>query len=110
MSSMTDTKFTPGPWRYGDWIHKRIGCSGDISSWVDVWVDGGLPIAATKHGNEVANAALIAAAPELYAALADALDSLEYIARNEPRLHGYGVRAERIEAARAALAKARGES
>jgi hypothetical protein len=52
---------------------------------------------------------LMAAVPEMYEALENALDSLEYVERTMPGTSGYGVRQERIVAARAALAKARGE-
>lgn len=42
------------------------------------------------------DARLIAAAPEIYEHLRDALDSLEYVERTLPMLSGYGVRQERI--------------
>jgi hypothetical protein len=43
---------------------------------------------------------------QLVDALADALDSLEYVEGNFPAMPGYAVRKERIAAARAALAAA----
>ena len=122
MSSMNDTKFTSSPWlltpadawKTGDGKHVQFGRFDISAGSTNRDDDDYYRIASVSNVSNllenVHNAALIAAAPELYAALADALDSLEYIARNEPRMHGYGVRAERIESASAALAKARGES
>ena len=106
---MSEPKFTPGPWEWpkftpGPWEwYKADGeyrtlindCLHMIIRSVrpeDMWF---------CPENRDANAALIAAAPELYAALENlvAWASLE----ETPRL------ADLLEAARAALAKARGE-
>lgn len=61
---MTDTKFTPGPWRVGRSTITRVYCSkGDrIISPRDLigQVEG------RYCGQDVANANLIAAAPEMY--------------------------------------------
>jgi hypothetical protein len=50
----------------------------------------------------------MAQSQELRSLLIDAIDSLEYVAKVAPELSGYGVRAERIEKAKAAIAKAEG--
>lgn len=80
---MADTKFTPGPWldwKTFEWIQEPIKLLCDPD-----------------------NARLIAAAPELYEALERTLELLE---RNYPNPAPKG----QISAARAALAKARGEA
>ena len=51
----------------------------------------------------------LAAAPDMLAALEDALDSLLYVQSLGREVSGWGVRQERINAARDAIAKARGE-
>jgi hypothetical protein len=92
---MSETKFTPGPW---------------VKNWTapyNVSGQGGSQIA-TVHffSNEECqgNADLIAAAPELYEALENALDRLDDISIY------YNIDlSEEIKAANAALAKARGE-
>ena len=67
------SKHTPGPWFYGDWI-KGTKVESSASEWVEIWnidADGsqGLPFVACKHHDQIANARLIAAAPELLEAL-----------------------------------------
>lgn len=98
---MTDTKFTPGPWRA--WQPR-----GDES--VPVRTDGlGITIAYVHQGaitNARANASLIAASPEMFEALDHAEAVMSIVL---PRSHT----AEYIECLdkiRAALAKARGEA
>ena len=78
---MSEMKHTPGPWTYGDWITGKHGDSGN-SGWVEVWnieADGseGLPFIACKHHDQVANARLIAAAPELLEASIKVLEWFE---------------------------------
>lgn len=96
----TETKFTPGPWHDG-------GEHGWSSAVFDA---NGLPIAFCSvpgQGSRKANARLIAAAPELY----EALDTLSLVVGLTAFKHE-GQRAplqEAVDAARAALAKARGE-
>jgi len=92
---MAETKWTPGPWR-------RNGHIGNAE-----WIVAAKPFAqiATVYGPNVtaesdANAQLIAAAPGLYEALADIVRVLDSLGQSK---------LERVEAARAALAKARGE-
>lgn len=86
---MSDTKFTKGPW----WLSGK----GTIRAGESAWV------AHCSWHNKEANAHLIAAAPDLYEALyeifyyqggADSVVDDEYV----------------MERAKAALAKARGES
>lgn len=100
--SNMQTKFTKGPWT-----------TGGRMTQVEVWPEGwNAPMCVAdchaKHAPEteaerVANAALIAAAPELFAALEKlvAADNCNYD-RHLMRYEGY------FDAARAALAKARG--
>lgn len=77
---MSKTTHTPGPWVYGDWLNKKAGFI-DSAGWVDIWSynkgEDSLPFASCKHFNELANARLIAAAPELLDALKDCLAFLE---------------------------------
>lgn len=88
---MSETKWTPGPWRVG--IDRRA-----------IWDDEDRCIAVAKsetHQLE-ANARLIAAAPDLYEALGDVAGLL--------MLHaGDGIATKAIDRARAAMAKARGD-
>lgn len=95
-----ETKFTPGPWRIDG-----PDCFGDFN----ILHDGdSLAVAAVvsnmRYADEIAgNAHLIAAAPELYAALADMTELLERVGDSRKD-------APFIDAANAALAKARGET
>lgn len=67
-----DSTHTPGPWAWGNWIDGKQGAK-DSAGWVEVWApqgdDKGLPFIACKHQNEIANARLVAAAPDLLEAL-----------------------------------------
>lgn len=94
---MTDVKWTPGPWTCEevmpddkDWGMCEITASDD--SWVSTAVLG------------IANAHLISAAPDMHDALAE-LISLDPMDRNFVPLWRRS-----LVAARAALAKARGEN
>jgi hypothetical protein len=103
---MADTKFTPGPWHHigeddddfvvyaGDEYVTNVGCHSIA------------PVAFPDENGVVAfdvltqaNARLITAAPDLYEALKDCVEALSYTEAGP-----------RIDAARAALAKVRGES
>jgi len=85
---MSETNFTPGPWKLnGHYIEARSGLGIARIAIVD---DG----AGTLPGN----ASILAAAPELYEALDGLLDALPSATMHPA-----------IKAARAALAKARGE-
>lgn len=105
---MTETKFTPGPW-----VAVDEGRGRDRNWCVMVPEESRFgPYIATIHNtadHAKANAHLIAAAPELYEALEAVLDL-----RENTSPFGGELQADRIdrtiEAASAALAKARGES
>lgn len=98
------TKHTPGPWghkpshgkSYLDPVH-RDGFEAVSSGrdFFEVYVSG------RDRGERLANAALIASAPEL-------LEALEKIAFSDGSLHGTCVR-DLQDIARTAIAKARGE-
>jgi len=99
------TEFTSGPWisnSNGD--GKSIALTHEGKSFIAVWdcsLDG------TPFPSE-ANASLISAAPDLYAALEDMLSGWKYIRRCHGGLYGVGWdRAQ--DSAIAALKKARGE-
>ncbi len=97
---------TPGPWRV--YVHGRP--MNDPTMPLMWWLsrDDAKPHASLGTDKE-ADARLIAAAPELLDALADMLSGWRYIRETYGDLGGVGWdRAEK--AARAAIAKARGES
>ncbi len=98
-----ETKFTPGPWVINKTYATMLIITGQSD--MDVCqVDAGYDSDLSQYSaddEEQANAHLIAAAPELY----DALSGLLYHDENGIG-EGYD---EVIEAARLALAKARGE-
>ncbi len=105
-----NAKHTPGPWRddpvrdndTGDFADSRIEIRDD---------DGGYiarAFAHTNHGVLQANARLIAAAPDLLAALEELSDAVGSTAQATMYHYCRRVR-EAQEAARAAIAKARGE-
>jgi hypothetical protein len=112
---------TPGPWVLDEHGHVYaepfikqttiVDKDGQAQSFTEGLValvySGSVPIELYAD-TQAANERLIAAAPDLLDALRGCLDSLEYVARLDPTLVGYGVRAERITAARAAIAKAEG--
>lgn len=98
---MPDTNWTPGPWRICD-----MPC--------DVLAADGLPVASTSYPHtatprdqrqRMRDARLIAAAPDLYAALRTISDWDTAAAPNEPG--GMSI-LDAIDIARAALAKADG--
>lgn len=109
---MGETRFTPGPWRREQDTTLVWGeCNADDMSTFGM----GFPVAAAQgtgdrrwgrhlgEDEQAANATLIAAAPELYAAL-------EAIAAHLERIGDSRKDAPFIDAANAALAKARGEA
>lgn len=104
----TETKFTPGPWRLFNGTDVFLD-DGDTSG--DHYIADCNMTVAIEYGVLKANAALIAAAPDLYAAL-DAVVNAGgwYPSALEIDTHD-GKDGEELEAiARAALAKARGEA
>ena len=103
---MTTPKFTPGPWRLSDESPKIVmaGANTLIGSAAGHPNSGLYP----PMDEAVANAALFCAAPELY----EALDALSLVVGLTAFKHE-GQRAplqDAVDAARAALAKARGEA
>ncbi|CUJ58749.1 Uncharacterised protein [Achromobacter xylosoxidans] len=102
------TKHTPGPWYLRTNRHPET--DGRPWGWLDLHPPGstekaqpsGVRVTWTKGDRSEANARLIAAAPELLEALEWALRAME--ARNPLWAEG-----ERFVAARAAIAKAKGE-
>jgi hypothetical protein len=106
---VNETKWTPGPWVV----------EGTASATVAARHDGAAEIAeviatgSMTHGERRANARLIAAAPDLYAALAALAAEVETIpdamARIAPEVR-VGRDNPALDRARAALARARGES
>lgn len=89
---MSDMKFTPAPWTYTVRDNHEIQCSFAGVVIGNEYIDLGF----ANEARDRANAHLIAAAPDMYEALADIVHDFE----GHP---GFGP-------ARAALAKARGES
>jgi hypothetical protein len=104
---------TPGPWvvrqdsrdRDGLWelvgydIESEKGCEIVGCEGIEAWKD-----------NAEANARLIAAAPELLAALREALQSLEYVQdKHGEKITGGFKRLDDMGRARRAIAKATGE-
>ena len=94
---MSDTKFTPGPWAWGneDWSDQWFLQPGVLI----IDYDGGGPSGSDEF--DAANAHLIAAAPDLYAALYALLKA--NLSCDDDNI-------DAADAARAALAKARGEA
>ncbi|HZF98292.1 MAG TPA: hypothetical protein VEY92_08630 [Pseudoxanthomonas sp.] len=107
------TKHTPGPW---EWVCKWASYSLVASNGQTVADDGSAgneyspSIDPGDNGESGANARLIAAAPDLLEALKEAMQSLEYVHRAHPENTGIAKRIEDINRARAAIAKATGES
>lgn len=100
---MGEAKFTPGPWGLDAGFESSK--PGDFDEYWQVH-DGADAIACSANcyaENREANAHLIAAAPELY----EALDNIATATHNGFNIHENSVL---IAEARAALAKARGET
>lgn len=108
---MTETKFTPGPWEaLFDKRRDNYSIFGGASKGARHW------IANTKcestPRDHAANAHLIAAAPELYAALEGAIGALEYsvdCARDDGNNEDIDFAQSKLDAALLVLATARGE-
>ncbi len=114
---MTETKFTKGPWRLDDKFHSHLVVSQQLEIFgVEDYhfIDAGRGHLIEGFGIEkggffvdgfmtISDANLIVAAPELYEALSLLLaDAADYPAWQRPCLA--------VDRARAALAKARGET
>jgi hypothetical protein len=93
---MSETKFTPGPWRANRTSVRALKRTVADCEFADV-----SPL--RVHPEDMANARLIAAAPDLYEALVAITDQMELVgdARKD---------APFIETARAAIAKAEGRT
>ena len=104
---MSETKFTPGPW-YLEAGYENSN-PGDFDEYWQVH-DGQDAIVCSSSfcmaGNKEANAHLIAAAPELYEALVDVMAEISSLGNIDYHFGGTGP----FDKARAALAKARGET
>lgn len=100
---MSETKWTPGPWR----VHsKSPHLVVDDQAYEVATTHTGFGCPRPRAGVRIANAALIAAAPDLYA-------TLEYLTDLLVDLAPMGKYTERpfcLVNARAVLAKARGET
>lgn len=106
---MTDSKHTPGPWEldtdeawpdvkvYADNLQFRVAIITDYADGVDKEQDKQM------RAEQAANARLIAAAPELLAALEELVERLETLE------HDHRVKHIGCSAARAAIARARGD-
>jgi len=98
-------KHTPGPWKYGwetparEWAQVTTA-QGNIIANVNTETGPDIPPLVSKKMPADANARLIAAAPDLLAALEGILNSECSICNNSPVWH----------TARAAVAKATGET
>ena len=104
----TGAGFVPGPWKTDDdWdatIGQRVTCCVDGRTFTVCQAETPIQGGHARHDLRKANARLIAAAPELFAACEKALN---YIANTEGE---YGITLDTGIFLRAALTKARGES
>jgi hypothetical protein len=92
------SKFTAGPWKF---LKGGMLVAQDETEIVGTFHKA--------NGND-ANARLIAAAPELYAAIHAILEDAGYLSGEAlPQLRELNVTRSKLDAARAALKKARGE-
>jgi hypothetical protein len=100
---MSAPAFTTGPWMVDGGIDVHEAAEGGVCKIAQCG-----HLTSYRRGREItlaeveANARLIAAAPDLYEALAQLLDDLDALAPTRPCTQA-------IEGAQAALAKARGE-
>jgi len=97
---MSEFKGTPGPWVVDESRHD--GCINRIAPFRHIGMASGYQIKAGDREENEANAKLMAAAPDLLAALIPFLD----FADRELDLHGEVIPGLIIEAARKAIAKA----
>jgi hypothetical protein len=107
---MSETKWTPGPWRIeppGDLIEDGYSVLAECGSFC-------ITVPAETHDYEhgsrdEADARLIAAAPEMYEALLNLSNEMAFLLKRNPSKDG-GLYRVAVDEARAALAKARGEA
>ena len=106
---MSVGKHTPGPWNLGSESGPHCVWSSDPSApvaWATTYPDGG-PLPHGEYGDfQLANARLIAAAPELLEALRTLGDFCDEATRRGPSRNECE---EMRDVARAAIAKAKGE-
>ena len=104
-----DTQHTPGPWLVGGLmrVDNSFDCTDGDTEIVEITTDDGEFVACVNvpNPNHTANARLIAAAPELLAALGKLLDTYE----NAGNRYTARERMQAIQDARAAIARAKGE-
>lgn len=102
---MNSNKWTPGPWKW------NVETYAPVEGQIEILGEAGENVSKipTHYPNNTGNALLIAAAPELYEALAGffAQDIACPFGMNDGRLKDWQ---EWYEKARAALAKARGDN
>ena len=109
--------FTPGPWVYKEFIGKYKNELGEIVTTKKkysnilvgndvIFIIGNYGVWSPKTSEDVSNMHLIAAAPDLYNALENVMHEIQFLGDEE---HYFGT-TERFDAARAALARARGET
>lgn len=117
---MADTKFTPGPWRvahdHPDPLHaKGIAYIRPVEQRPYPYDDEIAVVYGTSHESHphrAHNAHLVAAAPELYEALAQITDvyaAMREILSSKYPLEGWSAESMTLDRARNALAKSRGE-
>lgn len=95
---MSETKFTPGPW---------VARQGEDTNWWFVIEDSeGNEIGSGDGGFEEPEAQLMAAAPELYSLLDEAVNTIDRVSYHEDVALGQ----EWVDEAKAALSKARGQA
>lgn len=92
---MTTPKYTPGPWHVSNGVQIR----SEKHQLAKVWM--------MRNGEGVANAQLIAAAPELLEALDTLCNGLEWMIENRPTIMDESD-CEALNMARAVIAKATG--
>jgi hypothetical protein len=112
---MTDSKFTPGPWRFGNTGPEQrmiLDANDNYVCSIQIKQCGGGIIAEAMEGSRKRNAAAILCLPDLVDTLAGLVDGdVSYQGSSIVIPCGSHMHAiERIRVARGALAKARGES
>ena len=101
------TQHTPGPWPVGDAGATVFGPPNGNPSPATI---ARVSFAMIPSDEMVANARLIAAAPDLLAALGDAWRSLDRLADEPDNMHAWQEATRVAMACRAAIAKAEGRS
>jgi len=100
---VSENKRTPGPWVAGPYAAVWTGIDKDLSGKWDESATGSAQIIATLDNPDDRN--LVAAAPDLYEALAELSDLVEDLLRGDYKADSFTT-----QPARRALAKARGEA